>query len=256
LTTEGPDSELTPGELTDTELTDTELTADELLAGEPGGAEIGAATSQVMTLATPGRPRDQSRERAILDAALALVGEVGYERLTMDAVASRAKASKATIYRRWAGKKDLIVEAIGSQVDDNLPEPEDTGSLRGDLMSLAELATASIKGFDGRLLLGLAQAALSDPGLCNALEEHAGAKKRRMAESIVERAVARGELPPEADHMLLVEIAPAVLLMRLVNGESLDHAFLEHLVEDILLPVLRHPPTFPQPLIAGDPGDR
>ena len=212
--------------------------------------------SQVATVVAPGRPRDQNRERAILDAALALVGEVGYERLTMDAVAARAKASKTTIYRRWAGKKELIVEAIGGQVEDHMSEPEDTGSLRGDLMWLAELATASTKGFDGRLLLGLAQAALDDPGLCNALEEHAGARKRLTAEVIVRRAVARGELPPETDPTLLIEIAPSVLLMRLVNGQPLDHAFLEHLVEDILLPVLRHPPTFPQPLITDVPGDR
>jgi AcrR family transcriptional regulator len=219
-------------------------------------ADTDGAPSQLATAAAPGRPRDQSRDRAILEAALALVTEVGYDRLTMDAVASRAKASKATIYRRWAGKRELIVEAIGCHFEENVAEPKDTGSVRGDLLWLAEQAPANMSEVDSRLILGIAQAALSDPGLCNALEEHAGASKRRVAEIIVERGIARGELPPEADPTLVVEIAPAVLLMRLVNGHGLDHAFLEHLVEDILLPVLLHPPTFPQPLIEDDPGDR
>lgn len=195
----------------------------------------------------PGRPRDASRELAILEAALELVGEVGYDRLTMDAVAARAKASKATIYRRWTGKKELIVEAIGCHAGDNLVTPEDTGSLTGDLMRVVEQITASISGFDGRLILGLAQAALSDPGLCIALDEHAGSNKRRVASLIVDRAVTRGELPPDADPGVLVEIAPAVLLMRLVNGEPLDTPFLAHLVEDVLVPVLRHPRHLPNP---------
>ncbi|MBO0692467.1 MAG: TetR/AcrR family transcriptional regulator [Acidimicrobiaceae bacterium] len=212
--------------------------------------------SPLASAVAPGRPRDQNRERAILDAALALVIEVGYDRLTMDAVATRARASKATIYRRWAGKKELIVEAIGCHFEENVAEPKDTGSVRGDLLWLAEQAPANMREVDSRLILGLAQAALSDPGLCVALSEHAGAGKRRAAEIIVERGVARGELPAEADPSLLVEIAPAVLLTRLLNGQGLDHAFLEHLVEDILLPVLSHPPTFPQPLIGDGPGHR
>ena len=71
------------------------------------------------------------REQEILDAALEVLGEVGYDRLTMDAVASRAKASKATLYRRWTNKLTLVIDALVAQKA--APEPADTGSLRGDL---------------------------------------------------------------------------------------------------------------------------
>lgn len=194
----------------------------------------------------PGRPRDDAREQAILDAALALVAEVGYERLTMDAVAARAKASKATIYRRWAGKEELVVAAMHSYVGDTPEEPEDTGSLRGDLSVLCRLMTEKIKGFDGHLILGLSQAALGHPELCQALEEQTGPSKARLSRIVVERAVARGELPVHANHLLFHEIAPSVVILRLINGQPIDGQYLDHLVDDILIPTLRHSTTFPK----------
>jgi AcrR family transcriptional regulator len=204
----------------------------------------------------PGRPRDDAREQAILDAALALVAEVGYERLTMDAIASRAKASKATIYRRWAGKQELVIDAMNCYVGESPGEPEDTGSLRGDLSALCRLMTEKINGFDGHLILGLAQAALTNPGLCRALEEQTGPHKTHLPQVIVGRAVARGELPAGADPLLFNEIAPAVVILRLINGQSIDDEYLDHLVDDLLVPALRHPPTFPQPfasILCQDP---
>src|SRR3954447_3785716 len=83
-----------------------------------------------------GRPRDPRRREAILAAALALVGEVGYDRVTVDALAARAGVSKPTIYRRWpGGKQEIVVEAIRAKraASGELP---DTGSLRGDLMAM------------------------------------------------------------------------------------------------------------------------
>src|SRR3954471_7408044 len=83
--------------------------------------------------ATHLRPRvEGDRERQILDAALEVLAEVGYDRLTMDAVAQRAKASKATLYRRWNSKATLIVDGLASQK--STPPVPDTGTLRGDLI--------------------------------------------------------------------------------------------------------------------------
>src|SRR5512147_2749500 len=80
------------------------------------------------------RPRvEGDREQEILDAALEVLGEVGYDRLTMDAVAQRAKASKATLYRRWSSKARLVVEALARTK--GVPEIPDTGDLRTDLVT-------------------------------------------------------------------------------------------------------------------------
>jgi AcrR family transcriptional regulator len=210
--------------------------------------EAAAEEPTVAAYTTPGRPRDDSREQAILDAALALVAEVGFERMTMESIASRAKASKATIYRRWASKLELVVDAMGCYVGDTGEEPEDTGTVEGDLLALVRLVTDKISGFDGHLILGLAQAALSSPGLCAALEEQMGPSKLRMPMIVIDRAVTRGELPAGADPVLFNEIAPSVVIMRLINGLTLDEAFLRHLVVDILLPALRHQaPLSPTP---------
>jgi AcrR family transcriptional regulator len=191
-----------------------------------------------------GRPRDEAREQAILDAALALMAEVGVDRLTMDAVAARARSSKATIYRRWAGKHELVVDAMRHYAADALAEV-DTGAVREDLLALLEDTRRKIGGFDGRLILGLAQASLVDPGLCRAIADQMGDVKNRLPHSIVRRAVARGELPVGADPHLFDEIGPAVMVMRLLSGQSLDDAFLHHLLDDLLLPALRHRPEHP-----------
>jgi AcrR family transcriptional regulator len=84
------------------------------------------------------RPRvEGGREEEILDATVAVVAEMGYDRLTMDAVATAAKASKATLYRRWTTKAELVVDAISRAKGCPIPEDVDTGSLRGDLISMS-----------------------------------------------------------------------------------------------------------------------
>src|SRR3954470_14970712 len=88
------------------------------------------------TEVTQSRPRvEGDREAEILEAALHVLGEVGYDRLTMDAVALRARASKATLYRRWNGKVSLVIDALHHHHQHEAPAiPVDTGSLRGDLI--------------------------------------------------------------------------------------------------------------------------
>src|SRR5215467_9323345 len=80
------------------------------------------------------------RHEAICDAVFELLSEVGYDRMSMDAVAARARASKATIYRAWPNKPDLVCEALAHRLG-GTPEPPATGSLRGDLIALATSAS-------------------------------------------------------------------------------------------------------------------
>ena len=185
------------------------------------------------------------RGQAILDATLLVVAEVGYGRATMDAVAARAGASKATIYRRWTGKQDLVLAAMQSYAGSRPVEMEATGTLRGDLLVQCRVLAGTIDGFDGRLILGLSQAALDDPKLSVALERHTGASGARLAQEVVDRAIDRGELPDAANAEIFAEVAVPLFLFRLISGAPLDEGFVEHVVDDIVLPALKQSSSSP-----------
>jgi len=185
--------------------------------------------------------RGEVREEAILRATLELLAEVGYDQLTIDGVAARAHCSKATIYRRWQGKAELVITAVRRH---SAPPPQPapgTGSLREDLLAALEAMRSSLAGQDTALLLGLMTAMRHDRELAAVVREQVIDSKREVFGAAVARAVARGELPAGADHTLLAEISSAMLLSRqLVTGEPLDAAFAQELVDDVLLPLLRH----------------
>ena len=183
-----------------------------------------------------GRPRDDARERAILDAAIELLAEVGYERLTVDGVAVRARASKATIYRRWPGKEDLVVAAVKERVPEPIEIP-DLGSLPAELDDAMRQLCAHIGGLDGNILFGLAGACHSDPGLAACFKEAMSDKDSPMRPVVI-RGVARGELASADNARLLEEVTVAVAFMRSLKGGPLDESFIAHLVDDIALPVL------------------
>jgi len=194
----------------------------------------------------PSGLRGEAREQAILDAALELVMEVGYDRLSMDALAERARASKATIYRRWSGKAQVVAEAIRRRKHGSLESP-DTGSLRGDLLEALGGMCLSLDG-DEALVTGVMSAMRSDPELATLMRAQV-LDGGTPVDAVVARAVARGELPTGTTAALINEVAPAVVMLRLVfRGEPLDTEFTTHLVDDIVLPLLGHggtagPPT-------------
>ncbi|HEX6361277.1 TetR/AcrR family transcriptional regulator [Actinophytocola sp.] len=178
------------------------------------------------------RARSDVREEAILRAAMALLGEVGYDRMTIDAVAERAKASKATVYRRWSGKAELVATAVRRYAGTALPPPEPTGQPRADLLALLTAMRASLLGQDAALLLGLLTAMRHDAELARTVRQVVLAHKHD----------AFAALFPDADHAWLAEITSAALLSRLlVTGEPLDEEFLAKLVDTVLLPQLEEP---------------
>src|SRR5271169_3525742 len=103
-----------------------------------------------------GRPLDASRDIALRAAALELLAEIGYDRLTIDSVAARAHSSKTTIYRRWSGKAELIVDALNCRKGSSAVP--DTGSLRGDLEAIAKSSTSTDNQFDAQVMIGLISA--------------------------------------------------------------------------------------------------
>ncbi|GID33370.1 TetR/AcrR family transcriptional regulator [Paractinoplanes brasiliensis] len=184
------------------------------------------------------RRLDSEREQAILRAAYELLSETGYQGLRVDAVAARAQASKATLYRHWPTKAELVTDAVRTCKAAEAPLP-DTGSLRGDLLAWFDDMACMIRSEEGPLLAGLFMALHTDPELAAQLRRMRESKIP-FAETICARGEARGELRPGYDTKLIDEIVPAVIFMRgFALGESVDQPYLEHLVDDIILPLLR-----------------
>jgi AcrR family transcriptional regulator len=184
--------------------------------------------------------RGEERERAILAAVVELLGETGYEAMTMDAVAARAHASKTTIYRRWPGKPELVKAAVDSYVVGRLPISADTGSLRGDLMAVMRAMRGHLTDEFLAMMSGLLHAMRTDPELAGVLRSHL-AEDYSAALPIIRRAAARGEVPAGAEQTLAKtthELIEAQLFRQMALGAPFDEQFSRHVVDDLVLPVL------------------
>ncbi len=196
-------------------------------------------TDELTPAKRPSGPRAEAREQAILDAALELLMEVGYDRLSMDALAERAKAGKATIYRHWSGKAQIVAEAVRRLKMPSLAVPVDTGSLRGDLLGELQLMCDTMTTEDAAIVAGVMSAMRTDAELAQLVRSQVIETKRGKFKAIIERAVGRGELPTDSTADVVEEVMPAMLINRLViQGEPLDEAFAVHMVDDIVLPLL------------------
>jgi AcrR family transcriptional regulator len=188
----------------------------------------------------PSGPRSEAREQAILDAAIELLKEVGYDRFSMDALAERAKAGKATIYRHWSGKAQIVVEAVRRIKCNHTEIHVDTGSLRGDLLEELDQACDSLNTEDGAIICGVMSAMRTDHELADLVRTKILDSKRGKFDDIIERAIRRGELPEGSTAGIVEEVMPAMLMNRLViQGEPLDAAFATHVVDSIVLPLLQ-----------------
>lgn len=186
-----------------------------------------------------GRPRDELREQAILDSAIVLLTEVGYDRLSIDMLATRARASKATIYRRWSGKAEVVTEAVRRRKCPDLSSIPDSGSFREDLCEFF-LGSVSSAVADAALLAGLVRAMRDDPELNDLMRTQVIEPKHAVVVEMIARAAARGELPPDADATPAIEAIEALVFSRfMLDGRPLDEEFVTHLIDDVALPLLR-----------------
>jgi AcrR family transcriptional regulator len=185
------------------------------------------------------RPRvEGDREQEILDAALEVLGEVGYDRLTMDAVAHRAKASKATLYRRWNSKATLVVDALASQK--TTPPVPDTGDLRTDLLA-AYCGMGGLTDHDTTSTLGAVITAVStDPEFASEFRRQVVGPKARVSRLVFEQARDRGELRDDVDLDIVVPALAGIVLHRVfLFGEQPDAALIERAIDQIILPAVR-----------------
>jgi AcrR family transcriptional regulator len=172
------------------------------------------------------RPGGRSaRTRATVLAATAdLLAEVGYENLTYEAVAERAGVHKTTVYRRWPTKPDLVADASRER-SEQLVEVPDTGGLVSDLVALARAVANNIGSeVGGAMTKTLVAAAATSPSIAEATHEF-WHERLRLTGVIVERAIARGELPAGTDANLVIESLVGALYVRLLlTGEPIDSA--------------------------------
>ncbi|WP_238154835.1 TetR-like C-terminal domain-containing protein [Kribbella soli] len=187
------------------------------------------------------RPRvEGGREEEILDATVAVVAELGYDRLTMDAVATAAKASKATLYRRWSTKAELVVDAISRAKGCPMPEDVDTGSLRGDLISMSCGDGGFTDEMPMSVIAGLITALHRDADLQKAFRERFLAPRLELTRKVFERAVERGEIGADVDVDLLSTTLPAVIVHHayVLGIEPTDDLILR-VIDNVILPAAR-----------------
>jgi AcrR family transcriptional regulator len=187
-----------------------------------------------------GRPFDVRRDQALRDAALELLAEIGYDRLTMDSIAAHARASKATIYRRWSGKAELVVDALNCmKYTSGVP---DTGSLRGDLEAVAKSSTSTDNRFDAQVMIGLITALAHDSELRQVFRERLIDPNQARLKAVFERAVTRGEVSIDRNLDLLVTLFPALVIHHVLTfGELPEADFAERVMNDVILPLATAP---------------
>jgi AcrR family transcriptional regulator len=183
--------------------------------------------------ARPGRPRDPACDAAILQATLDVFAEEGYAGVNIDRIAARAGVGKATIYRRYSSKAELVVEAVrcGAHVDDWLP---DTGNLRADLTSMMQPLIDRLRGDDAQLLTTFALERLRNPELNEQFDRLVIGKKREHLRHLVTSAIARGDLRPDVDVDLIAEAPPALIWHHALYGLPLDDNLLDRILDTVL----------------------
>jgi len=195
------------------------------------------------------RPRvEGDREDEILEATLELLLDVGYDRLTMDAVARRARASKATLYRRWADKPSLVVDAMVRAKHAPHVDSHDTGSLRGDLVTTFCGAHGMGRNEATGMLGSVITALSSDPEFARRFREAFIAPKIEVSRAIYQRAIDRGEISPDVDIEIISPALAGILLHRsFVMGVVPDDKTVERVIDHVILPAVGCPPAATSP---------
>lgn len=186
----------------------------------------------------PGRPRDERAHRAILDAALERFIAEGYEAMSMEAIAADAGVGKATIYRRWHSKAELVSEAIGGLAEDIVVP--DTGSVRADLIRLASYIHESAGSTMGRCFGRMVGEMDTNPELGQVYWDNVILPRRRLLRSLFKRGLERGELRHDLDLDLAVDMLAGPVILRRNHlrfardkGE-VDRSFIERMVDYLL----------------------
>ncbi len=184
------------------------------------------------------RRRGHALDLAILKATIAEIEISGYAGLSMERVAERARASKASLYRRWPSKVELVMDAIYGLLPDPA-EAADTGSLRGDLLALLRGAAEMLAGPGGTAIRGLISDALRDPQLADRLRSYTRGRSVAAMNEVVRRATDRRELGPGTITTRQLEAGLWVMRFHfLINGSPISEEVIAEIVDEVVLPLL------------------
>jgi AcrR family transcriptional regulator len=184
--------------------------------------------------------RGASRAMAILDATLQVLGEVGYDQLTIDSVAAHTGSSKTTIYRRWPDKSALVCAALVSASTRHPDPPSGAASLREDLLLLIGHMAKLGETEDAGAFASLLAAAKRDPAIAEAVRVTALEPRRRDCRDVVQRAIGRGELRDPSLATTLFEVAIGQIMVRYVLlADGFDQSSQADFVDNSLIPALQ-----------------
>jgi AcrR family transcriptional regulator len=179
-----------------------------------------------------GRPLDAQRDKVIHTSTLSLMGEYGYDALSVERVAKLAGVSKATIYRRYPNKMELVLASLDHNLY-GLPMP-DSGSGLDDLQQMAHMIRTYGLNNETRCMFGtMMTARVRHPELAKAVHERIVVPRRQRARSVLERAIKRGELPAETPLELVMDMVFGAMLVRLARGEEMSESLAKHLVKTV-----------------------
>lgn len=165
----------------------------------------------------PGRPRDPACDAAIRAATLDAFVADGYSGVSIEGVAARAGVGKATIYRRYATKAEMVVDAVRASagIGDHLP---DTGDVRADLRSMLQMQKERLSGPDGKVLIAFMGERVRHPDLGAEFDRSVIGKKRAHVRGLLDAAVKRGDLPADTDVEVVAELGPALIWHHAIYG--------------------------------------
>jgi AcrR family transcriptional regulator len=190
-------------------------------------------TVQPGLAASPWSPRDTE----LLDVTLQLLQEHGYDRLTLDAVAARARASKATVYRRWPSKAELVLAAFIEGVNSFATHPH-TGTLRGDLLELGDACREQASALAGTIRAVLVETS-RHPALNEALQTQFLEQRKALIDEVLQDAVDRGEIDAAAIDDELWDLLPGYLIFRIIMpSRPPTQETVRVLVDDVIIPSL------------------
>lgn len=188
-----------------------------------------------------GRPRSEESKEAILKATHALLNETGGAGLTIEAIARRAKVGKPTIYRWWPGVADIVLEVVLRQADASITVPA-SGSLRETLGQFLRQSMQAVVDWGGSHLRFLMAHAQTNEGFRARFRDFFAAKRRAVLKSIFTQAMERGEISPEQNVEILVDMVFGAMWYRLLIGHApTDKLFADGLTEAIIRLVRNHP---------------
>ena len=188
-----------------------------------------------------GRKRDLTRDPEILDAALEVLAETGYDGMTIDMVAARAKAGKATLYRRWSSKAELVIDAVACMKQEDLSADKlpDTGTLRGDFVAMIKPHSLMDSERKMKVMAGLMSLLATSPELADTAREAIIEPRAAVNRMFLQRAKDRGEIAADIDIDTIASISQSMVAFRTIMlRQPINPEFVLSILDGVVLPAV------------------